>query len=258
MKKIKYITLITGFLFLNILSAASIWVSDEIQAPLRDKPELNSKIIIMIPAGEKVKIIKTEKDYTQIKTKSGKKGWLSNYYILKKASIHSKYNPILKELVKIKKDNKALIQALELKKQTILKLEDANKGAAASQENLAVSETNIKKLQAKVISQDKEITALKETTEKANKKAINAQTKYINLVKVSENAVKIAEKNKALSEINVANEKEIQSLKNKNQNLTSQVGSKAYIIGGSFVFAGLLIGYILSIMMPARRKRHYL
>ncbi|MBS9781299.1 MAG: TIGR04211 family SH3 domain-containing protein [Gammaproteobacteria bacterium] len=264
MKKISCLLLASSLTFQTL--AASVWVSDEVEAPLRSAPELNSKIVSLLKAGQKVSVIDQNDKYIKVKTADGSVGWLSNYYVLREESVHAKFAPMQSALAKAKQQVQTLRSELDEKKSLIAQLQaDVNstkKNASEAAERAKSSESGATKLlsdneslQQKLSEQNTLIKKLTTALDAAKQKATDANTKYYSLVKVSENAVDIDKQNRSLQEKAVFFEQEIQKLKTENQSLKAKIGKKEFIVGALTVLGSILVGYVLSVMMPPRGRR---
>lgn len=246
--------------------AQHVWVSDEIEAPLRKSPELNAKIIAMLPAGQKVVALDQNKDYVKVKTTKGQQGWLANYYVLRQQSVHAKLAPMEKALAETKTKLESVTQQLTEKEERIKHLESemsSAKNAASKQAQRAkTSESGIAKLntdndrlQKELATQSEKMAELAKALDIAKQQATDARARYLSLVKVSENVVEIDKQNRGLQEKAVQFEQQVQQLKAENQSLKAKIGKKEFLIGALTVLGGILVGYVLSVMMPPRGRR---
>ncbi|MGY0399059.1 MAG: TIGR04211 family SH3 domain-containing protein [Ostreibacterium sp.] len=269
MKKWLFLS-IYSVLLMTYANAQDIWVSDEIKAPLRKTPELNATIIALIASGQRVTEIDKNDNYVKIKTANGDEGWLSNYYVLNQKSVHDKYASLEVSSSNAKKSIADLSNELETKNQQITQLtstfDNMKKTVGETSERAKNSESGVTKLSAdneilqkKLKEQNEKMSQLATVLNVANKKASDASTRYLSLVKVSENVFDIDKQNRSLQEKAVQFEQDLQQLKTENQSLKSQIGKKEFIIGALTILGGILIGYILSVMMPprGRRRRNY-
>lgn len=246
--------------------AKDVWVSDEIEAPLRSAPELNSKIVTLLKAGQRVSVLEENKDYVKIKTTDGSEGWLSNYYVLREKSVHARLTPVTSALQAAEKKVSELTAELEEKTQLIKRLQsdvdstkktagEAAERAKSSENGIAQLSSDNQTLQQKLSEQNDKMKQLAEALDIAKQKASDARTRYLSLVKVSENAVDIDKQNRNLQQKAVQFEQELQQLKTENQSLKAQIGKKEFVIGALTILGGILVGYVLSVMMPPRGRR---
>lgn len=253
-------------LLISPVFAKDIWVSDEIEAPLRDAPTLSAGIVTLLAAGSRITLLEEKGDYSKVKTAEGKEGWLSNYYVLRNESVHARFAPLQEKLKKTEDELAKVKQEVEEKSLYIKRLEGDK--AAIEQSVSAVNEaaqdhaksaeklqSDNQMLQKKLTEQSEKMEKLAKALDAAQQKATTARTRYLSLVKVSENVVEIDKQNRTLQEKAVQFEQELQRLKNENQSLKSQIGKKEFIIGALTILGGVLIGYVLSVMMPPRGRR---
>ncbi len=266
MKKILTIALM--IVFTSSALAQHVWVSDEIEAPLRESAQLNAKIVAMLPAGRKVTVLEQNKDFIKIKSADGKVGWLSSYYVLRQASVHERFEPTQKALAKAEQEIARLSAANKQKDVLIQQLktdvDSSKKTAGEVAERAKSSATGVEKLsqenellKKELGEQSEKMKQLAVALESEKQKASDARTRYLSLAKVSENAVEIDKQNRSLQKKAVQFEQELQRLKTDNLSLTSEMGNKKFVLGVLTVLGGILVGYILSVMMPpaGRRRR---
>ncbi len=248
------------------VQAGDVWVSDEIEAPLRDRPELNADIVAMLPAGQRVQMLKKHDDYVKIKTSKGKVGWLSYYYVLQNTSVHEQLAPMKRSLETAKATVQKLEEQLKTEKAKVDKLQNsqselektittATSQAKDSAGNAQKLSADNKLLQEKLAEQSNKMEELAKALDKARQKASTATTRYLTLVKVNENAVEIERQNKMLQKKSVDNEQELQKLKNENQTLRARLDTRQAMMTALLIFGGILVGYVLSVLMPPRGRR---
>lgn len=246
--------------------AQHVWVSDEIEAPLRKSPELNAKIVAMLPAGQQVVALDQNKEYVKIKTADGQQGWLANYYVLRQQSVHARLAPTEKALEKAQSELKSITRQLTEKKDKIKQLEsemNSAKSVASKQAQRAkTSESGVAKLnsdnerlQNELATQSEKMAELAKALDIAKQQATDARARYLSLVKVSENVVEIDKQNRGLQKKAVQFEQQVQQLRAENQSLKGKIGKKEFLIGVLTVLGGILVGYVLSVMMPPRGRR---
>ncbi|MPV85885.1 TIGR04211 family SH3 domain-containing protein [Ostreibacterium oceani] len=261
----QFFLLISGVFLLNTVMAQDVWVSDEIEAPLRASPELNSTIIKLLPAGQRVTALDQTDDYVKIETEDGEQGWLSNYYVLRQRSVHDKFSEINQALQSAQAEVTTLQAEIEEKNTRINELEaeiqDTQSSASNAAEQAKSSQTNLAKLQQenqllqqKLSEQNENVAQLSRALEVAQKQATDERARYLSLAKVSENAVEIDEKNRQLQEQAVKFEKEAQLLRTENQSINASMANKERIIGALTLLGGIVLGYLLTVFRPARRR----
>ncbi len=246
--------------------AEKAWVSDEIEAPLRNKPELNADIVAMLTAGQAVKVQEKKGEYIKIKTADGQVGWLSDYYVLSETSVHAQLGPIKERLANAEARLKEVESELSNERSRNSELESTKAQLESSVQEVSArfksTEGSAEKyasdnalLQKKLSEQSLKMTKLAKELDVARQKASTARTRYFSLVKVSENAVDIDRQNRLLQEQAVESEQIIQTLKNENQTMKAQLDTRQQLMIALYVFGGLLAGYVLSVLTPPRGHR---
>ncbi len=237
---------VLGFIFLlftQSLYAKEAWISDDVKVPIRSLPKKKSKIISMVPAGQKVEVLATERKYVKIRTANGKIGWLANFYMLNEKSTHEKAALMEKDITEKEEQiallNKKLEEKIHLIKEAGIEDDEAEKILSDS-----------RRLQDKLVEQNRRITQLIKALASEKRRTLDARTQYISLARVSKDAVAINDQNKILQEKIVEQEQKVQQLYAENQSLQEQVGKKDFIVGVLTVLAGILVGYVLSVIMP--------
>ncbi len=71
---------------LSSSSAATRYVSDQLEIPMRKGQGIKFGIRKMLTSGEPLTILQTNKDYSQVKTKDGVTGWVLTRYLSEEAS----------------------------------------------------------------------------------------------------------------------------------------------------------------------------
>jgi|GEM_PF-3925216 len=240
--------------FANAQSAAA-WISDEIEAPLRKSPDINAAIIELLSAGQRVTVIKTQGDYSQIKTASGQQGWLSNYYLLNSESVHARFEPMQKAYAEMTAKLTALNEKIKRQNKQIKTLQAQANVHQDSLNNVKKLSDDNQVLQKKLNEQSAQLSQLAKELNKAKRAASDAKTRYVSLKKVSQNAVEIDSKNQVLQEKLVKLEQTSQQLTAENQSLKSSHTRTQTITGALIVFGGVFVGYLLSVLMPPRGRR---
>lgn len=119
---------LTGFSF-----AEDMYVTDVTEISLRTGPSVENKIIAMVKTGDKLEVIEYQKDWSQVRTSSGKSGWVLSRFITQK-------RPEILSVIELKEKNQGLLSK-------ITQLEEENKALTAKLSALAETEQKYKKLQ---------------------------------------------------------------------------------------------------------------
>lgn len=204
--RIALIPILSLTLLLNLASAQNIqYVTDQLQAPVRSSPSESSKIIKMLTAGEKIKILSENKQHYEIQYGDhNTHGWIHKNFVMNE--------PAAREFVEAAKEKFAPLQ----EKLQTLESDNTNKDQL------------IKKLQ---------------DNQKKLEKALEVQTNRVTyLEQVNKNAIDIDNDNQTLTQDNMRQELELKQLKNENFTLKENKRSDEWIKGASILFAGIVLG----------------
>lgn len=132
-KKINQSLLILSFILFFSLSqglAEDIYVTGVTKITMRTGPGTTHKIVLMLKSGTKLEIIEYQKDWSQVKTSSGKTGWVLSRFLTQKipdamlVDKLNKENALLQtRLSGLEEENKNLT----IKNATLVKVEDQYK-----------------------------------------------------------------------------------------------------------------------------------
>ena len=101
--KLFFIILCTGLLFFSAKAFASTYyVSPTAEVPLRIAPDSKRKILAILSDGAKVELIRKEGDWANVRTSSGKEGWILKRYLSP--------DPPLKDQLKAMKEENARLK----------------------------------------------------------------------------------------------------------------------------------------------------
>ncbi len=102
------------------LSAKDIYVKGITNITMRMGPGVEHKIVVMLKSGTKLEIIEFKRDWTQVKTKSGKMGWVLSRFLTEEipgvllvGELRERNSSLLEKLKGIEQENKKLIDENE-------------------------------------------------------------------------------------------------------------------------------------------------
>ncbi len=213
---LKYLTL-SLLLFTSLASAQSfVYITDQIDIPMRSEKALGDNIVRLLPSGTKLAILQATKDgWTQVKFESST-GWVISRYLSNSPSAKMR----LSKLKQTYNANKLLITKL-VKRKTELE-----------------SEVQVLK------------TSNGELTAESNKS--KAEKKHVE--EIYADALELEHVNEKLITQNLQLETEIQLLKNSSGGIEESSARNWFIAGGFVLFFGILIGFIFTNL--ANRRRH--
>ena len=170
--KFSFIILLWILFFTCPLSAKDIYVTGITNITMRTGPGVDHKIVQMLKSGTKLEIIEYQKDWTQIKTKGEKIGWVLSRFLTEKipgallvaklrkenSNLISKLNGVEQENRKLVDENVTLIEVqekyIQLKKESaaFLKLDAEYKKIS---EQFEIQKSQIKELEASLDNEEK-------------------------------------------------------------------------------------------------------
>lgn len=205
MKKIFLVFLLT----INSSSfAAFVYITDEVDIPIRSSKSFNDNIMRSAPSGAKLKILKTDSDgWTKIKLESTT-GWVISRYLTNNP-------PARIELQKLKINNSA--NKILLKKQSL----------------------SIKRLE-----DDLQNLGKKNATNKISALKANAEKRHIE--KTYQESLKIIYENDRLTQKNLNLQSEIALLKISNKSQIENTNRTWFLYGGILALIGIILGFIVS------------
>jgi len=204
MRIIKITILLLSF---NIF-AATVYITDEVDIPIRSDKNFEDNIIRSAPSGTKLKILKTDSDgWTQIKFEKTT-GWVISRYL-------SNNPPARIELEKLKINN------------------NANKLLLTKQKN------KIKKLEA-------ELKSIKKSDKNNKMAALKAKAEKRHIEKTYAESLEIEHENTRLKQINLNLQSAVKLLKIGDKTSIENSNRLWFIYGGIVMIFGVFIGFLVS------------
>nr|WP_216612176.1 TIGR04211 family SH3 domain-containing protein [Vibrio sp. RE86] len=139
------------------------YISDKLFTYMHSGPSNQFRIIGSVDAGDKVKLLSTNKDsgYTQIQDAKGRKGWVESRLVTKQESMVLRLPRLEKELAEVKEklanaratadqEKAGLADSLATRNNQISELEE---GYSEMSQQLSTSQEEVRKLRAKLDTQ---------------------------------------------------------------------------------------------------------
>lgn len=203
-------TLLASVFLPTAASAESRYISDVLWVPLRSGPAQEYRIVHRgIKSGTELEFVEynEDKSWALLRTSNGLEGWIATRYLLDEPIASQQLSAVTKEL----NDLKA---------------------------RLSNTSANLSELRKDTQSTSAELQALEQ--EKAD------LTKELNQIReVSANAIELNERNSELMEENQVLKNELDIVQLENQRLEESKETREWVIGGSIMFIGILLGVIL-------------
>lgn len=122
MKRMSIHLVFSCLLFLGLagsLFAKDIYVSGVTKITMRTGPGVDHKIVSMLTSGSKLEILEFQKDWSMVKTKGGKSGWVLSRFLTEQV-------PQTMMVLQLKKENQRLETALETAQESARNLASKN------------------------------------------------------------------------------------------------------------------------------------
>lgn len=162
MKKLVCLVL-ASMLAVPAVFAQDRYISDKLFTYMHSGPSNQFRIIGSVDAGDKVKLLSSNKDsgYTQIQDSKGRKGWVESRFVTNQESMALRLPKLEKELAETKEklanarstsdqEKAGLVDSLETRNRQINELEQ---GYSDMSQQLSASQEEVRKLRAKLDTQ---------------------------------------------------------------------------------------------------------
>jgi SH3 domain protein len=139
------------------------YISDKLFTYMHSGPSNQFRIIGSVDAGDKVKLLSTNKDsgYTQVQDSKGRKGWVESRFVTNQESMALRLPKLENELKDVKEklanarsnadqEKAGLVDSLETRNRQINELEQ---GYSEMSQQLSASQEEVRKLRAKLDTQ---------------------------------------------------------------------------------------------------------
>ncbi len=208
--------LLSILIFTSTASSESfVYVTDQVDIPIRSEQALGNNIIRLLPSGTKLSVIQiTEDGWTQVKYQEDT-GWISSRYLSNNASARDE----LKKANNIINENQFLITKYEAE------LEDLTK-------------------QLSTLRNENKNLVIKSSKSEAEKKHIE---------QVYQDALKLEHENEKLMQEQLQLKTELQLAQNNSQIEQETSRRNWFIVGAIVLSCGIIIGFILPKIVNRRR-----
>ena len=208
MKKLLFIA--TLMLTMNgQLLAESRYVSDTLEITMRSGKGTSYGITRMLRSGTRVEVLEIDKKsgYTQVRTKSGKEGWVLSRFLMKTPAARDRLATAEKKLAELELENRKLETTM-----TALKDEKAKLSR-----NLGNLDSESRKV-------SQELAEIRRT---------------------ASSALAIDSENKELKGRVVSLERQMQTLQQENEGLKDRTARDWFMVGAGVILLGIIVGLII-------------
>jgi SH3 domain protein len=204
-----FILVSLSFILVGNVVAETLYVSDTLEITMRSGKGTNFGIIRMLRSGTSVTVLEVDKKtgYSQIRTKSGKVGWVLSRFLMKGQAARDRLATAEKKLAEIELENSKMETTM----------------AALTQEK-AVLQTQLSKLDGESRNVSQELTEIKRT---------------------ASSALAIDTENKDLKSRLVSLERRIQTVQQENEGLKDRTARDWFMVGAAVVLLGIIVGLII-------------
>ena len=208
MKNTYFLVFLLFFLAGNAV-AETRYVSDVLEITLRSGKGTSFGITRMLLSGTAVQVLEVDKKsgYTQVRTKSGKEGWVLSRFLMNGRAARERLAATEKSLAELELENRKLTTSMST-------LTEEKKTLAS----------NLGELEGESRSVSQELTEIKRT---------------------ASSALAIDSENKDLKGRLVSLERQLQTVQQENQSLKDRTARDWFMVGAAVVLLGIFIGLII-------------
>ena len=208
MKNTYFLVFLLFFLAGNAV-AETRYVSDVLEITLRSGKGTSFGITRMLRSGTAVQVLEVDKKsgYTQVRTKSGKEGWVLSRFLMNGRAARERLAATEKSLAELELENRKLTTSMST-------LTEEKKTLAS----------NLGELEGESRSVSQELTEIKRT---------------------ASSALAIDSENKDLKGRLVSLERQLQTVQQENQSLKDRTARDWFMVGAAVVLLGIFIGLII-------------
>ena len=189
--------------------AETQYVSDTLEITMRSGKGTNFGITRMLRSGTPVEVLATDKKsgYTQVRTKSGKEGWVLSRFLMNGRAARERLATAEKNLAELELENRKLTTSM-----------------ATLTEEKSGLETNLQELEGQSRGVNQELSEIKRT---------------------ASSALAIDSENKELKGRMVSLERQLQTVQQENEALKDRTARDWFMVGAAVVLLGIIVGLII-------------
>lgn len=189
--------------------AETLYVSDTLEITMRSGKGTNFGITRMLRSGTPVEVLDTDKKsgYTQVRTKSGKEGWVLSRFLMNGQAARDRLATAEKNLAELELENRKLTTAM-----------------TALTEEKSGLENNLQELEGQSRGVSQELSEIRRT---------------------ASSALAIDSENKDLKGRMVSLERQLQTVQQENETLKDRTARDWFMVGAAVVLLGIIVGLII-------------
>lgn len=189
--------------------AETRYVSDTLEITMRSGKGTSFGITRMLRSGTPVKVLATDKKtgYTQVRTNSGKEGWVLSRFLMKGQAARDRLATAEKNLAELELENRKLTTAM-----------------ASLNEEKGTLESSLSTLEGESRGVSQELAEIRRT---------------------ASSALAIDSENKDLKGRMVSLERQLQTVQQENETLKDRTARDWFMVGAAVVLLGIIVGLII-------------
>lgn len=189
--------------------AETRYVSDTLEITMRSGKGTSFGITRMLRSGTPVEVLNVDKKsgYTQVRTNSGKEGWVLSRFLMKGQAARERLATAEKKLAELELENRKLITAM-----------------ATLKEEKVTLETNLAALEGESRGVSQELAEIRRT---------------------ASSALAIDSENKDMKGRMVSLERQLQTVQQENEALKDRTARDWFMVGAAVVLLGIIVGLII-------------
>ena len=189
--------------------AETRYVSDTLEITMRSGKGTNFGITRMLRSGTPVEVLEVDKKsgYTQVRTKSGKEGWVLSRFLMNGQAARDRLATAEKNLAELELENRKLTTTM-----------------ATLTEEKSGLEKNLQELEGQSRGVSQELSEIKRT---------------------ASSALAIDSENKELKGRMVSLERQLQTVQQENETLKDRTARDWFMVGAAVVLLGIIVGLII-------------
>ena len=189
--------------------AETRYVSDTLEITMRSGKGTSFGITRMLRSGTPVEVLEVDKKsgYTQVRTNSGKEGWVLTRFLMKGQAARDRLATAEKNLAELELENRKLTTAM-----------------ASLKEEKSVLEANLSALEGESRGVSQELAEIRRT---------------------ASSALAIDSENKDMKGRMVSLERQLQTIQQENETLRDRTARDWFMVGAAVVLLGIIVGLII-------------
>ena len=189
--------------------AETRYVSDTLEITMRSGKGTNFGITRMLRSGTSLEVLEVDKKsgYTQVRTKSGKEGWVLSRFLMNGRAARERLATAEKNLAELELENRKLTTSM-----------------MAITEEKSGLEKNLQELEGQSRGVNQELSEIKRT---------------------ASSALAIDSENKELKGRMVSLERQLQTVQQENETLKDRTARDWFMVGAAVVLLGIIVGLII-------------